>query len=149
MVDKIIYKELPNQGKRGKKKRGEMQTRTTHNTSRQIADFLKSLDRVAITTHTGADAIGSATALVRLVRSLGVEAVFCHFEDVPNYLRWLLPNEPLRECPPGHDLLVVDTSRSDRVGVAHEGVHQVGLDIDYHEDNPLYRRLNLVDASAA
>src|SRR5918997_1650464 len=67
-----------------------MQTRTTNNTSRQIADFLKSLDRSAATTHTGADvdAIGNAAALV---------------------------------C----------------------------LDTDYHEDNPLYGRLNLVDASAA
>ena len=128
-----------------------MQTRTTNNTTRQIADFLKSLDRAAATTYTGADAdtIGNAAALVRLVRSLGVEAVLCHSEDVPNYLRWLLPNEPLRECPPGHDLLVVGTSRFDRIGAAHEGVHQVGLDVDYHEANPLYRRLNLVDASAA
>jgi len=66
-----------------------MQTRTTNNTTRQIADFLKSLDRAAATTHNGdADAIGSAAALV---------------------------------C----------------------------LDTDYHEDNPLYGRLNLVDASAA
>jgi len=128
-----------------------MQTRATNSTTRQIVDFLTSLDRAAVTAHTGADgdAIGSAAALVHLVRSLGVEAVFCHSEDVPNYLRWLLPTEPIRECPPDHDLLVVDTSRSDRIGVTHEGAPGVRLNIDHHEDNPLYGELNLVDVSAA
>lgn len=48
-----------------------------------------------------------------------------------------------------HDLLVVDTSRSDRVGVAHEGVHPVRLNLDHHEDNPLYGEKNLVDPLAA
>jgi phosphoesterase RecJ-like protein len=116
-----------------------------------VADFLKGLTKAAVTTHTGADgdAIGSAVALVYLVRSLGGEAVFCHAEPVPNYLEWLLPNEPLAECPPDHDLLVVDTSRADRVGVAHEGLHPIRLNLDHHEDNPLYGEFNLVDAKAA
>ncbi len=128
-----------------------MQTRTKGNTTREVADFLKGLNQAAVTTHTGADgdAIGSAVALVYLVRSLGAEAVFCHAEDVPSYLRWLLPDEPLRECPPDHDLLVVDTSRPDRVGVVHEGVHPVRLNLDHHEDNPLYGEYNLVNPKAA
>lgn len=128
-----------------------MRTRTTNNTTREVVDFLRSLEKAAVTTHVGADgdAIGSSAALVRLVRSLGAEAVFCHAEDVPNYLRWLLPDEPSKECPPDHDLLVVDTSRSDRVGVTHEGVHPIRLNLDHHEDNPLYGEFNLVDAKAA
>jgi bifunctional oligoribonuclease and PAP phosphatase NrnA len=128
-----------------------MQTRTRNNTTREVADFLKGFEKAAVTTHTGADgdAIGSAVALVYLVRSLGAEAVFCHVEPVPNYLQWLLPNEPFVECPPDHDLLVVDTSRADRVGVAHEGVHPIRLNLDHHEDNPLYGEFNLVDAKAA
>lgn len=129
-----------------------MQTRATNNTTGEVVDFLRGLDKAAVTTHTGADgdAIGSAAALVRLVRALGAqEVVFCHSEDVPNYLRWLVPGEFLEECPPDHDLLVVDTSRSDRVGVAHEGVHPVRLNLDHHEDNPLYGELNLVESTAA
>lgn len=128
-----------------------MTTRTTGNTTREVAEFLKSLQKGAVTTHTGADgdAIGSAIALVYLVRALGAEAVFCHSEEVPGYLEWLLPDEPLKECPADHDLLVVDTSRSDRVGVAHEGVHPVRLNLDHHEDNPLYGEKNLVDPLAA
>jgi phosphoesterase RecJ-like protein len=128
-----------------------MRTRARNNTTREIADFLKGLERAAVTTHTGADgdAIGSAVALVYLARSLGAEAVFCHAEPVPNYLRWLLPNEPFVECPPDHDLLVVDTSRADRVGVPHEGVHPIRLNLDHHEDNPLYGEFNLVDARSA
>jgi bifunctional oligoribonuclease and PAP phosphatase NrnA len=128
-----------------------MRTRTRNNTTGEIADFLKGLEKAAVTTHTGADgdAIGSAVALVYLARSVGAEAVFCHAEPVPNYLRWLLPNEPFLECPPDHDLLVVDTSRADRVGVSHDGVHPIRLNLDHHEDNPLYGEFNLVDDRSA
>ena len=123
---------------------------TTNNTTREVAGFLKTLDRVAVTTHVGADgdAIGASAALVRLMRGLGAEAVFCHAEPVPVYLQWLVPGEVLRELPTGHDLLVVDTSRADRAGVP---VPESGarLNVDHHEDNPLYAEYNLLDARAA
>jgi phosphoesterase RecJ-like protein len=124
--------------------------RTKANTVREVADFLKTLDRVAIATHVGADgdAIGASAALLRLMRSLGASAVFCHAEEVPKYLRWLLPEDIFRELPEGHDLLVVDTSRPDRVGVP---VPEAGarLNLDHHEDNPFYAEYNLVDSRAA
>jgi len=127
-----------------------MTTQTTNNSTREVADFLKTLDRVAVTTHVGADgdAIGASAALLRLMRSLGAEAVFCHAEPVPEYLRWLLPDDALTEIPAGHDLLVVDTSRADRTGVP---IPEAGarLNLDHHEDNPFYAELNLVDARAA
>lgn len=126
-----------------------MTTRTSGNTTREVADFLKTLDRVAITTHVGADgdAIGASAALLRLMRALGAEAVFCHAEEVPNYLRWLIP-DALRELPEGYDLLVVDTSREDRTGVPipDSGAR---LNLDHHEDNPFYGEFNLVKPRAA
>ncbi|QIN82990.1 hypothetical protein GBA63_10265 [Rubrobacter tropicus] len=127
-----------------------MTTQTANNSLREVSDFLKTLDRVAITTHVGADgdAIGASAALLRLMRRLGAEAVFCHAEPVPEYLKWLLPDEALTEIPAGHDLLVVDTSRADRTGVPipDSGAR---LNLDHHEDNPFYAGLNLVDARAA
>src|ERR687893_1190134 len=127
-----------------------MTTRTKNNTLPEVAGFLKTLDRVAVTTHIGADgdAIGASAALVRLMRSLGASAVFCHAEVVPDYLRWLLPEEAFRELPEGHDLLVVDTSRADRAGVP---VPEAGarLNLDHHEDNPFYAEYNLVNPRAA
>ena len=127
-----------------------MSTRTRNNTTREVAEFLKTLDRVAVTTHVGADgdAIGASAALVRLMRALGAAAIFCHAEEVPNYLWWLLADEAFRELPPDHDLLVVDTSRSDRTGVP---VPESGarLNLDHHEDNPLYAEFNLVNPRAA
>jgi phosphoesterase RecJ-like protein len=127
-----------------------MTTRTRNNTAREVAEFLKTLDRVAITTHVGADgdAIGASTALMRLMRASGAAAIFCHAEEVPNYLNWLLPDEAFRELPPGYDLLVVDTSRSDRTGVP---IPEAGarLNLDHHEDNPLYAEFNLVNPRAA
>ena len=127
-----------------------MTMQTTSNTASEVAEFLKTLDRVAVTTHVGADgdAIGASAALVRLMRALGAEAVFCHAEEVPKYLRWLLPDEALRELPPGHDLLVVDTSRADRSGVPVPGAG-ARLNLDHHEDNPLYAEYNLLDPRAA
>ena len=97
-----------------------MTTRTKNNTVGEIADFLKTLDRVAVTTHVGADgdAIGASAALVRLMHKRGAEAVFCHAEEVQGYLGWLLPDGVMTELPPNHDLLVADTSRADRTGVA-------------------------------
>src|ERR687893_1916853 len=127
-----------------------MTTRTTNNTAREVADLLKTLERVAVTTHVGADgdAIGASAALVRLMHYLGAEAVFCHQEAVPTYLQWLMPGEALRELPADHDLLVLDTSRADRAGVP---VPQAGvrLNLDHHEDNPLYAEYNLLDPRAA
>jgi bifunctional oligoribonuclease and PAP phosphatase NrnA len=125
-------------------------TRTQNNTVEEVAEFLKTLERVAITTHVGADgdAIGASAALLRLMRSLGASAVFCHAEEVPGYLRWLLPEEIFTELPEGYDLLVVDTSRADRAGVP---VPDSGarLNLDHHEDNPLYAEYNLVNPRAA
>jgi phosphoesterase RecJ-like protein len=82
------------------------------------------------------------------MRSLGASAVFCHAEEVPGYLRWLLPEEIFRELPEGHDLLVVDTSRADRAGVP---VPEAGarLNLDHHGDNPFYAEYNLVNPRAA
>src|ERR687894_1081719 len=82
------------------------------------------------------------------MRTLGASAVFCHAEEVPGYLRWLLPEEIFSELPEGHDLLVVDTSRADRAGVV---VPEAGarLNLDHHEDNPFYAEYNLVNPRAA
>jgi phosphoesterase RecJ-like protein len=125
-------------------------TSTENNTVQEVAEFLKTLDRVAVTTHVGADgdAIGASAALVSLMRSLGSAAIFCHAEEVPGYLRWILPEEIFRELPEGYDLLVVDTSRADRAGVP---VPEAGarLNLDHHEDNPFYGEYNLVNPRAA
>ena len=123
-----------------------MTTQTTSNTIGEISAYLKTLERVAVTTHVGADgdAIGSSAALVRLMQHLGAEAVFCHAEAVPVYLRWMIP-DARTELPEGYDLLVVDTSRIDRAGVPGEA----RLNIDHHEDNPHYADYNLVDPQAA
>ncbi|MDQ3588628.1 MAG: DHH family phosphoesterase [Actinomycetota bacterium] len=127
-----------------------MTTRTTSNTTPEVAHFLKALDRVAITTHVGADgdAIGASAALLRLMHALGAEAVFCHAEEVPGYLAWLLPDGSLDDLPKDHDLLVVDTSRADRTGVPVPAAG-VRLNLDHHEDNPLYGEFNLVNPRAA
>ena len=125
-----------------------MTTQTMGNTKQEIADFLRTVEKAAITTHVGADgdAIGTSAALVHLMRALGSEAVFCHSEEVPNYLRWLIPDSE-RKVPEGYDLLVVDTSRLGRAGSSYGATPR--LNLDHHADNPLYAELNLVNAQAA
>ncbi|CAN5577644.1 bifunctional oligoribonuclease/PAP phosphatase NrnA [soil metagenome] len=125
-----------------------MTTQTMGNTTQEIADFLKTVEKAAVTTHVGADgdAIGTSAALVHLMRALGAEAVFCHAEEVPGYLQWLIP-DARQEIPEGFDLLVVDTSRLDRAGASNGSTPK--LNLDHHADNPLYAELNLVNARAA
>ena len=125
-----------------------MTTQTMGNTAQEIAGFLKTVDRAAVTTHVGADgdAIGTSAALVHLMRALRAEAVFCHSEEVPNYLQWLIP-DARKEVPEGYDLLVVDTSRLDRAGATNGATPR--LNLDHHADNPLYAELNLVNPGAA
>jgi len=122
---------------------------TESNTIEEAARFLESCSRVAITTHTGVDgdAVGSSVALFYLMKQLGAEVTLSHSEEVPRYLRWLLPEAPSPKLPEGYDLLVVDTSRPDRVGVSHE---KAEFNLDHHEDNPLYgTEVNVVDSKAA
>ncbi|WP_119067997.1 DHH family phosphoesterase [Rubrobacter indicoceani] len=115
----------------------------------EVAGALKGLERAAVTTHVGADgdAIGSSAAMLRLLEKLGVEAVFCHSEAVPNYLRWLIP-EAVAEIPSGYELIALDTSRADRTGVR---IPESGaaINIDHHADNPEYAKTNYVDGEAA
>jgi bifunctional oligoribonuclease and PAP phosphatase NrnA len=124
-------------------------TKTKSNTLSEVAGLLKTLDRVAVTTHVGADgdAIGSSAAMVRLMRALGADAVFVHSEEVPNYLRWLIP-EAQTEIPENYALIALDTSRADRTGVPlpNSGAK---LNLDHHADNPLYAEYNFVDGGAA
>lgn len=123
----------------------------THNTASlsEVSGVLKGLSKAAVTTHVGADgdAIGSSAALIRLLEKLGVEAVFCHSEAVPGYLRWLI-GEVEGEVPVGHALITLDTSRADRTGVSIPEVGAV-LNIDHHADNPEYAKTNYVDGGAA
>ena len=125
-----------------------MQKAQASNAPQEVADYLRELDKVAISTHVGSDgdAIGSSVAMLYLMRALGAEAVICHREGVPGYLDWLPPDEVLAELPEGYTLLAMDTSRQDRIGVDHE---HVGLNLDHHEDNPLYADYNLVNPNAA
>ncbi|MGH3088257.1 MAG: DHH family phosphoesterase [Rubrobacteraceae bacterium] len=124
-------------------------TKTRNNTLREVAELLRSLDKVAVTTHVGADgdAIGASAALARLMRHLGADAIFCHSEEVPNYLRWLIPDAKT-ELPEGYELFAVDTSRPERTGVL---IPDSGakLNLDHHADNPLYAEYNFVDGRAA
>ena len=124
-------------------------TAGTQSTLAEVAEVLKSLDRAAVTTHVGADgdAIGSSAALLSLLEKLGVEAVFCHEEPVPNYLRWMIPEQE-HELPEGYGLIALDTSRADRTGVPVPD-SGAALNIDHHADNPGYARANYVDGAAA
>ena len=125
----------------------------SNNSLTEVAEFLKRQERVAITTHVGpdGDAIGSSVALLHLMRGLGAEAVFCHREEVPGYLQWLLSEPPAMELPAGYTLLVVDTSREDRAAI--DGIDgaeaRISLNLDHHADNPLYAEYNVVRPNAA
>lgn len=114
----------------------------------------------AITTHRkpDGDAAGSMIAMARILRRLGADVVMWHVEGpgLPDDLAWLLgPSEEVLggDVIPGgagRVLVSLDASTSHRVTDADP--HELGasiINIDHHNDNPMWGDLNLVDGAAS
>src|SRR5215207_5267194 len=73
-----------------------MTTRTKNNTLAEIAEFLKTLNRVAVTTHVGSDgdAIGASAALVRLMRDWGLRPYSATRKGHPSIWDGSCPTSP-------------------------------------------------------
>lgn len=115
-------------------------------------------DRVLVLGHArpDGDCIGSQVALVRLLRSQGVDAVALNADPVPEALSFLLSEtmveELSQESLDGSPLLFVDCADERRIGpnasTLIEGFNYLGS-IDHHISNTDYAKLNIVDAGAA
>ena len=99
------------------------------------------------------DCIGSTVALVRVLRSLGIEAIGLNRDATPATLEAFVGETPMALAadftPDGHVAVSVDCADFKRVGDRlNELFPEVALNVDHHISNKLYCAENLVVATA-
>ncbi len=128
------------------------------NESARFARAIENLDghKVAVLGHQrpDGDCIGSIVAVVRLLNSLGIEAVGLNRDAVPANLTAFVGDTPLFLAkdfePDGHIAVTVDSADFKRVGDRlNELFPEVALNIDHHLSNKEYGAENIVIATAS
>jgi len=113
---------------------------------------LQQAQRVMVCSHTrpDGDAIGSVLALGQALREAGKHVQMVLEDGVPSALRFLPGSEQITNQPEGmFDLVIVlDSSKIDRVGAVLDEVDQVDINIDHHPDNDHFAKINLVNSTA-
>ncbi len=99
------------------------------------------------------DCIGSTVAVVRVLKSLGVEAIGLNRDATPSTLEAFVGDTPMALAadfrPDGHVAVSVDCADFKRVGDRlNECFPEVALNVDHHISNKLYGAENLVIATA-
>ncbi|MDQ8194361.1 DHH family phosphoesterase [Coraliomargarita sp. SDUM461004] len=99
------------------------------------------------------DCIGSTVALVRVLRTLGIDAVGLNRDAIPATLKAFVGDTPMFLAedftPAGHVAVSVDCADFKRVGERlNELFPTVALNVDHHISNKLYGSENLVIATA-
>ena len=99
------------------------------------------------------DCIGSILAVVRVLKSLGIDAVGLNRDPVPASLEAFVGDTPLLLAedfePDGHVAVTVDSADFKRVGDRLNGLFPtVALNIDHHISNKEYGDENIVIADA-
>ncbi len=99
------------------------------------------------------DCIGSQVALVRVLRSIGIEAYLGQVDDIPKILAPFMGDTPLIDCresvPDGSYALVsVDAADKKRLGPLFEEAEIFGL-FDHHRSTRPYAKFNFIDPLAA
>lgn len=120
--------------------------------TRSIGERLKGANRVLITTHIrpDGDAVGSLLGLGLALQATGKAVQMVIGDGVPGSLRFL-PGARLVRSKPEADfdcLVCVDTSDLKRMAVSLDNSIQPDVNIDHHQTNELYARLNLVAPEA-
>jgi phosphoesterase RecJ-like protein len=125
--------------------------------SARFARAVESLkgNKVAVLGHQrpDGDCIGSTVAVVRVLRSLGIDAIGLNRDATPATLVAFVGDTPMALAadftPDGHIAVSVDCADFKRVGERlNELFPAVALNVDHHISNKLYGEENLVIATA-
>lgn len=125
--------------------------------SARFAAAIESLkgQKVAVLGHQrpDGDCIGSTVAVVRVLKSLGIDAIGLNRDTTPETLKAFVGDTPMALAedftPDGHVAVSVDCADFKRVGDRlNELFPQVALNVDHHISNKLYGAENLVIATA-
>ncbi|WP_055070960.1 DHH family phosphoesterase [Clostridium massiliamazoniense] len=122
----------------------------------EIAEFIKSINKIAITFHVSpdGDAMGSALALLQGLRNYGKEAYIIS-KDVPADNLGFLPyteeitGEFSKPVEGTEAVIVVDCGNYERISADLKDFKGKLVNIDHHLSNDLYGDLNYTDTQAA
>ncbi len=123
---------------------------------RNLRNELERSRRIAVLTHVhpDGDALGSATALVLGLRSLGKEVSFFTERPVEETYRFFTAESQLIETmlPDEFDwMIALDCGAPDRLGQAESAflAHPHTLAVDHHHTNKGYAHTNIIDGDSA
>jgi len=122
----------------------------------QIETTIREGKRFLITTHIDpdGDALGSVFSLAWVLKSLGKESVVYLKDQMPYRYDFLPRPNPVihRLAHEKYDaIFVLDCGDLSRVGQVSDSLHAMGplVNIDHHETNEAFARINLVDPGAS
>ena len=117
----------------------------------QTAALLRSWDKILVMSHASpdGDTLGSASALLRGLVSLGKQVRFFCADPVPEKFQYLFAGIPLGDFAPDH-VMTVDVADKRLLGEAPpEYLARVELAIDHHGTHVPFSQERWVDAHAA
>lgn len=119
---------------------------------REAAEILTSLKNPVVIMHArpDGDTAGSASALIKILRSLRIEAEYASADRLSDRLSFLLSGEREAESLEDRDLVAIDVASPAQLGSLSGYSDKIKLTIDHHRVNtPFSDNLTLPDASSA
>ena len=121
-------------------------------TPREAAERLLGYKNPVVIMHArpDGDTVGSAAALIKILRRLGIPAEYASADHVSERLSFLLNGEKRAESLDGRELIAIDVASPMQLGSLSEYENKISLTIDHHKVNsPFSDNLTLPDASSA
>lgn len=121
-------------------------------TAREAAERLLSLKNpiIMMHTHPDGDTVGSASALIKILRRLGIYAEYASADKLPDRLAFLLEGEKEAKNLEGRELVAIDVASPTQLGSNKEYADKVLFTIDHHKINsPFSDNFTVPDISSA
>lgn len=121
-------------------------------TPRQAAQILLTLKNPVVLMHVrpDGDTVGSASALIKILRRLGIPAEYASADEIPQRLAFLLEGEKRAESLKGRELVAIDVASPMQLGSLSQYADDVLLTIDHHRvSTPFSDNFTAPDASSA
>ena len=121
-------------------------------TAREAAERLLSLKNpiIMMHTHPDGDTVGSASALIKILRKLGIYAEYASADKLPDRLAFLLEGEKEAKKLEGRELVAIDVASPTQLGSNKEYADKVLFTIDHHKINsPFSDNFTVPDISSA
>lgn len=119
----------------------------------EILDSIRRAKTICVVGHVrpDGDCIGSQVGLALALQNQGKQVTVWNQDAVPQKLRFMVPDGLVKKPEPGHkfDLVIAtDCASFERLGTAGKATekHRDFINIDHHESNTRYAKLNWVSA---